>query len=658
MEKIDKKIILCLVGMVVSIIVAVCCLDAFIFRGFSISNLIIAVIAAVIARLLWEFAKKFALYKRLGVDDDVSEKPPQTANDYEKEREREQKIIDKRQAYYEKQYDFNSIEGIKSIPVPDYNSPKYKHYEYIRMGSLEYYLDLKAYEHKKAGRMDLAIACFRKANEIYPNGYYKQKEYVYLKVVECLKDAGRFEEARAEKAFIEANYKPYFWEYSIPQYADDPNAIDKYMNTQYSQFLMTEHKSDLVSTFCTARGKTCAECSKYRGRIYSVYGWDSRFPKFPDELRKMYIHKHCDIGFQAIALFDEFDYQHYILSYNPEKTFASLSAVIRYCNRPYIDDRTPEEKVLFNQRQEEIQTREKNKDDFDWIREFLPELAPKSLTRYITMKNKRTTQYQEISKQAKEKGRLLDPVTAEDEQKKEERLLLSRTILDAIEEENKSKRQEAEKERARREKEAELATLDDNALIDLVWQHFDADSKISNHLIVQKIGCNEDTAERFIQLMLDAGRLEIDHYYYDGVPCYKQPNPNDYIKEILAQIDAAPNDKWAFERLVAELLLKNGFISAEVTPDSDNNNINIIATDADNLRYAIQCKCHTNKLNIKPIQEVTAGMKQYNCHVGIVLTNNYFTQNAAILAQTNGVLLWDRDKLYSLIANAQNLITT
>ena len=246
----------------------------------------------------------------------------------------------------------------------------------------------------------------------------------------------------------------------------------------------------------------------------------------------------------------------------------------------------------------------------------------------------------------------------ENEQKKEERLLLSRTILDAIEEENKSKRQEAEKERARREKEAELATLDDNALIDLVWQHFDADSKISNHLIVQKIGCNEDTAERFIQLMLDAGRLEIDHYYYDGVPCYKQPNPNDYIKEILAQIDAAPNDKWAFERLVAELLLKNGFISADVMPDSDNNNINIIATDTDNLRYAIQCKCHTNKLNIKPIQEVTAGMKQYNCHVGIVLTNNYFTQNAAILAQANGVLLWDRDKLYSLIANAQNLITT
>lgn len=682
MKKIDKKIILCLTGMIVGFVIFIWRFDAFIFHGFSVNDLVIAVIAIITTSLLWGLSKKFVLDKRLGIDNtptkplqtindykkereqktekrqDVSENPPQTTNDYEKEREREQKIIDQRQAYYEKQYDFNSIEGIKSIPVPEYKSPAYEHYEYIRMGSLEYYLDLKAYEHKKAGRMDLAIACFRKANEIYPNGHYRQKENVYLKVVECLKDAGRFEEARAEKAFIEANYKPYFLEYSLPQYADDPNAIDKYMHSDTNRFLLEQHKSDLISTFCTARGKTCAECSKYRGRIYSVYGWDSRFPKFPDELRKMYIHKHCDIGFQAIALFDEFDYQHYILSYDPEKIFASLSAVIRYCNRPYIDDRTPEEKALFNQRQEEIQTREKNKDDFDWIREFLPELAPKSLTRYITMKNKRTMQYQEISKQAKEKGRLLDPVTAEDERKKEERLLLSRTILDAIEEEKKSKCQEAEKERARQEKEAELATLDDNALIDLVWQHFDADSKISNHLIVQKIGCNEDTAERFIQLMLDAGRLEIDHYYYDGVPCYKQPTPNDYIKEILAQIDAAPNDKWAFERLVAELLPKNGFIAAEVMPDSDNNNINIIATDADNIRYAIQSKCHTNKLNIKPVQEVIAGMKKCNCDVGVVLTNNYFTQNAAILAQTNGILLWDRDKLYSLIANAQNLITT
>ena len=72
----------------VSIIVAVCCLDTFLFRGFSISNLIVAIIASVVARLLWELAKKFALYKRLGMDDDMSEKPPQTANDYEKERER------------------------------------------------------------------------------------------------------------------------------------------------------------------------------------------------------------------------------------------------------------------------------------------------------------------------------------------------------------------------------------------------------------------------------------------------------------------------------------------------------------------------------------------------------------------------------------------
>ena len=39
-------------------------------------------------------------------------------------------------------------------------------------------------------------------------------------------------------------------------------------------------------------------------------------------------------------------------------------------------------------------------------------------------------------------------------------------------------------------------------------------------------------------------------------------------------------------------------------------------------------------------------MKHYNCEEAIVITNNYFTRQAEILAEDNEVVaLWDRDKL-------------
>lgn len=43
----------------------------------------------------------------------------------------------------------------------------------------------------------------------------------------------------------------------------------------------------------------------------------------------------------------------------------------------------------------------------------------------------------------------------------------------------------------------------------------------------------------------------------------------------------------------------------------------------------------------------------YNCHVSVVMTNNYFTASAKQLAEKNGILLWDRDKLQYMIDNTK-----
>lgn len=105
-----------------------------------------------------------------------------------------------------------------------------------------------------------------------------------------------------------------------------------------------------------------------------------------------------------------------------------------------------------------------------------------------------------------------------------------------------------------------------------------------------------------------------------------------------------------FENWCANLLRKNGFYNVEVTKASGDQGVDILA-EKNEIKYAIQCKCYSSDLGNSPVQEVHAGKSMYNCHVGAVMTNRYFTSGAKELAKATGVLLWDRDKLLQMLAN-------
>ena len=112
-------------------------------------------------------------------------------------------------------------------------------------------------------------------------------------------------------------------------------------------------------------------------------------------------------------------------------------------------------------------------------------------------------------------------------------------------------------------------------------------------------------------------------------------------------------DGFAFEKLSKQLLEKNGFTNVEVTKASGDYGADVIAYK-DDIKYAIQCKKYSNKVGISAIQEVIGSMSIYNCHVGVVLTNNYFTPAAKELANKNNIILWDKKKLDELIKNSNN----
>lgn len=121
-----------------------------------------------------------------------------------------------------------------------------------------------------------------------------------------------------------------------------------------------------------------------------------------------------------------------------------------------------------------------------------------------------------------------------------------------------------------------------------------------------------------------------------------------FQKGIYSLRDLDEIDGIDFETLTCDILIANGFDSAENTQASVDFGVDVLA-HKDGITYAIQCKRYHHPVGIEAIQQVYAGRAYYECHVAVVLTNQYFTINAHKLADKIGVVLWDRDMLAQLL---------
>jgi restriction system protein len=114
----------------------------------------------------------------------------------------------------------------------------------------------------------------------------------------------------------------------------------------------------------------------------------------------------------------------------------------------------------------------------------------------------------------------------------------------------------------------------------------------------------------------------------------------------LANIDQM--DGYKFEKCMGEIYEKLGY-TVQHTPLSGDQGADLIITSKDRIRTAVQCKCYSNKVSNKAVQEVFTAINIHNCTRGIVVTNNYFTDSAIQSAQANGIHLVDRNKLQNLL---------
>ena len=102
-----------------------------------------------------------------------------------------------------------------------------------------------------------------------------------------------------------------------------------------------------------------------------------------------------------------------------------------------------------------------------------------------------------------------------------------------------------------------------------------------------------------------------------------------------------------FEQYCANLLEEHGFQEVEVTKGSGDFGVDVLA-QREGISYAIQCKRYDGPVGVHAVQEVYAGRDYYDCMVGVVMTNQYFTAAAVVVAQKLKILLWDRDYLETL----------
>lgn len=260
-------------------------------------------------------------------------------------------------------HDLDTLEGIQSIPN------KQNILQYAQNGSLSGSiladLQKKATEHKKNGKMDLSIACLEKSFDIMLNSDYYWAPYAD-RYVKYLKNDRQFDKAREVEKLIAKH--------------------EKNSSSDIEEYIVNARKLKIDLVEATYPSPCDEETAKYRGRVFSISGKDKRFPVLSKKIKK------CDLEFYP------FVYGASVPNYCPE------GKEIEFSNRPFVDDRSKKEITAYNKSVKEYSLHQNDESEYYWLYENLPDIAPKSLSGYVRMKNSNSKNFQNLVAQAKEHG--------------------------------------------------------------------------------------------------------------------------------------------------------------------------------------------------------------------------------------------------------------
>lgn len=275
-------------------------------------------------------------------------------------------------------YDTYSLEDVKSIPIPvfneSYGTPVY---------NLEYLLKMRASEEREKENYELSYALMYKAIEGMKASQIMYGKKEYMQFIMWLYKDGRIEEA----AMLEKRLR-----------REEPEVFD--INLFHKNHFLSEIKqcNDLGTdyVYCGGHTYTCSECAKYQNRVYSISGKDSAYPKLPDFVYEYGgFHPGCRHGF------------HPFFGDSIADKNGNYVDALEYSNRPFVDDRTPEEIEGYNQylkKAEKERLHDENLKAFYILKKELPDVMPKSYSTFAQYKAHNSDKYINILNSANEKG--------------------------------------------------------------------------------------------------------------------------------------------------------------------------------------------------------------------------------------------------------------
>ena len=106
-----------------------------------------------------------------------------------------------------------------------------------------------------------------------------------------------------------------------------------------------------------------------------------------------------------------------------------------------------------------------------------------------------------------------------------------------------------------------------------------------------------------------------------------------------------------FESFLGNLFRKEGYIVTHTGSSSKfQGDLGAdLVIEKEDIKTAVQAKRWKGVVTEKSVQEVVAAKAVYGCANAMVVTNSHFSKHALNLANANGVVLWDRNKLTSEI---------
>ena len=104
-----------------------------------------------------------------------------------------------------------------------------------------------------------------------------------------------------------------------------------------------------------------------------------------------------------------------------------------------------------------------------------------------------------------------------------------------------------------------------------------------------------------------------------------------------------------FERFVGLWFEQHGYRDVKIVGQSGDYGADVLATDPEGRRVAVQCKRYKGSTGIRAAQEVLGACSYYGCGYGIVVATGHFTRQVREFAQKSGILLyqWDGNKFIS-----------